>query len=263
MNDLIPQEAQKEISTVDEFIKSSNIAKIENQENYNQINETTKDIRKRRKNLEEMRFSITKPLEESKKKIIALFKAPIEKLQKFEQGLLRLQSSYMQDQEQIRLEEQRRKDEEARKERERIEAQARKQREKEEEARKTAEEARRKAQESKDDEERRKHEEEALKADLKAQQAQEKAEIKEMTAQSVVSQEVDEKVQKSGVYIVTSYDVEIVNERDFIISCVERADFIYLDINLSLLKKEAQMTKGQRQWRGIKIVEKKETRMRG
>lgn len=74
--------------------------------------------------LEELRKSITRPMDAAKKAVMDLFRGPEEKLARAEAGIKRALVGYQEEQDRKRREDQARADEAARKERERIEAQA-------------------------------------------------------------------------------------------------------------------------------------------
>ena len=82
-------------------------------------------IKAAQKRLDEVRKSITRPIDAAKKAVMDLFRGPEEQLGNAERGIKNAMLGYQQEQERIRREEQRKADEAARKERERIEAQAR------------------------------------------------------------------------------------------------------------------------------------------
>jgi hypothetical protein len=93
---------------------------------YTEAAEMLKHIKGKAKELDETRKSLTKPLDESKKRIMDFFAKPLDFLTKAENSIKRSMISYSDEQDRIRREEQRKAEEAARKERERIEAQARK-----------------------------------------------------------------------------------------------------------------------------------------
>jgi hypothetical protein len=93
---------------------------------YTEAAEMLKHIKGKAKELDETRKSLTKPLDESKKRIMDFFAKPLDFLTKAENSIKRSMIAYSDEQDRIRREEQRKAEESARKERERIEAQARK-----------------------------------------------------------------------------------------------------------------------------------------
>jgi hypothetical protein len=107
--------------------------------------EELKRVKAAQKRLDELRKSMTRPLDAAKSAIMGFFRTPEEKLARAEAGIKRAMIVYSDEQERIRREEQRKAEEAARKERERIEAIAReaerKAREKAEAERKAAEAA--------------------------------------------------------------------------------------------------------------------------
>lgn len=112
---------------------------------YTDAGEQLKQVKAAQKRLDDLRKSMTRPLDVAKKAIMDFFRAPEEKLVRAEGGIKRAMIAYSDEQERIRREEQRRAEEAARKERERLEAIAReaerKAREKADAERKAAEAA--------------------------------------------------------------------------------------------------------------------------
>lgn len=81
-------------------------------------------IKAAQKRLDELRKSMTRPIDEAKRRIMDLFRRPTEDLEAAERAIKQAMVTYQREQERIRLEEQRKADEAARKERERLAAQA-------------------------------------------------------------------------------------------------------------------------------------------
>lgn len=208
---------------VNQFIEASAIANITDQDSYDKVLDTAKQIKLKAKDLEEKRKSITKPLDESKKIVMELFNKPINMLQMFENGLKKTMIAYINKKEQERLKEQKRRDEEAAKEKKKLEDKAKK----EEDKGKT-----------------------------------ESAEITREIASSVVAPVVDRKVEKGGVYTVKRYTTVVQDKVAFLKWVVDSKMLEYVTVNVSQLNREAQGTKGERQWPGIKIVATDEPRMR-
>jgi exonuclease VII large subunit len=78
------------------------------------------------KRLQELRLSITRPMDEAKKRIMDLFRAPEQKLQNAELAIKRAMNTFITDQARERERLQREQEERARKERERLQKQAEK-----------------------------------------------------------------------------------------------------------------------------------------
>ncbi|MEX2282254.1 MAG: hypothetical protein WEE89_07205 [Gemmatimonadota bacterium] len=93
---------------------------------YSDAGELLKLIKGKSKELDETRKSMTKPLDDSKKRVMEFFAKPLDFLARAESTVKRAMIAYSEEQDRLRREEQRKADEIARKERERIEAQARK-----------------------------------------------------------------------------------------------------------------------------------------
>lgn len=112
---------------------------------YSAAGDELKRIKAAQKRLDETRKGLTKPLDESKRRIMDLFRGPAEKLDQAERAIKGACLTYQWEQDRIRREEQRKAEEAARKERDRIERQRlaaeAKAREKAEELRKQAAEA--------------------------------------------------------------------------------------------------------------------------
>lgn len=114
-------------------------------EQYQHGAEDLKRVKAAQKKLEETRTGLTKPINESLRRLNDFFRAPADRLVAIEKTIKAALTRFADEQERLRREEQRRAEEAARRERERLEAQAReaerKAREKAEQERKAAEEA--------------------------------------------------------------------------------------------------------------------------
>lgn len=92
--------------------------KILSQPGYADAGDDLKKIKAKAKEIEEVRRSITRPMDEAKAKVIDFFRHPIELLNKAETIIKRAILTYQQDQERKRKEEETRLQEQARKEEE-------------------------------------------------------------------------------------------------------------------------------------------------
>ena len=114
-------------------------------EQYQHGAEDLKRVKAAQKKLEETRTSLTKPINESLRRLNDFFRAPTDRLAAIERTIKTALTRFADEQERLRREEQRRAEEAARRERERLAEQAReaerKAREKAEAERKAAEEA--------------------------------------------------------------------------------------------------------------------------
>jgi len=106
---------------------------IRHQEDYEVAGIMLQDVKGRLKRLEELRKGMTRPLDESKRKIMDLFKKPLDRLSEMESIIKRKMLKYCDDVKRMAAEEQRRLEEKAKKEEERkrkqLEARAKKVRE--------------------------------------------------------------------------------------------------------------------------------------
>lgn len=97
---------------------------IHSPEAYESAAEMLKDVKGRRKSLDELRRTMTRPLDEAKSAIMDLFRSPAERLEQAEAALKRALIVYSDAQEKARRAEQARLEEAARKEREKLQRQA-------------------------------------------------------------------------------------------------------------------------------------------
>lgn len=100
--------------------------KVTCQDEYNTAGEHLKSVKNATKQLDDLRMSMTKPLDESKKRIMDFFRKPQDILTVAEGALKRSMLAYQQEQERKRREEEARLQEKARREAERLAARAEK-----------------------------------------------------------------------------------------------------------------------------------------
>jgi len=257
------QQVEEKSTEIDRFISGSIVVRVETPEQYAHAVTVAKAVKSKAKEMEEMRKSIVKPINDSVSKINAMFKPLIEKLTQFETGIKNTCATYAAEQERKRIEEQRLRNEEIRKERERIEAAAREKRRKEEQAREEEEKARREAMEAEDAKERERLERLAEKKRQEAEKASAAADAQESIAETVVAPTKQKPLKKAGVYTVDKFEVKVQDAKKFIEWVVKTEMWEYLIVNESLLNKEAANTKGARQWPGIKVIKSQTAKMRG
>jgi len=113
-------EMQKEIQQFEETALKFQDFKVTTQEQYTTAGDYLRSIKQSSKKLEDLRVSLTRPLDDSKKRIMDLFRTPLEKLIQAELTLKRGMLGYQQEQERKRREEEDRLQEIARKEAERL-----------------------------------------------------------------------------------------------------------------------------------------------
>lgn len=109
----IVRESTKDLPAL---ISTANGVKISNQLDFDKAFELTKEIKSRGKKLDELRKSLTKPLDETKKRIMDLFRDPIDSLSKAETIVKGAMVEYTDEQERIRLEQERKLREQAERE---------------------------------------------------------------------------------------------------------------------------------------------------
>ena len=99
---------------------------VANADDYQVAGVELQRVKGAQKRLDDLRKSMTRPLDVAKKAIMDFFRTPEEKLARAEAGIKRAMIGYQSEQDRKRREEQARVDEAARKERERLAAQAQK-----------------------------------------------------------------------------------------------------------------------------------------
>lgn len=109
-----------------QLLALSSTYKVATADQYNGAGDELKRVKAAQKRLDDLRKSMTRPLDAAKKAIMDFFRAPEDQLARAESGIKRAMIAFSEEQERIRREEQRKAEEAARKERERLEAQARK-----------------------------------------------------------------------------------------------------------------------------------------
>lgn len=108
----------------DQLLQIASSYRVTTAAEYTAAGEELKKVKAAAKRLDEIRKSMTKPLDAAKRAIMDFFREPETKLQRAESGIKRAMIAYSEEQERIRREEQRKAEEAARKEREKLEAQA-------------------------------------------------------------------------------------------------------------------------------------------
>jgi len=108
----IKNETKNEIQQAKNILNEAKECIVKNQEQYILAGTNLKEIKGKIKKLEQERRAMTRPLDESKKKIINLFKEPISKLEQAEKIIKQAILKYIQEQEEARkkLEEKLRKE---------------------------------------------------------------------------------------------------------------------------------------------------------
>ena len=118
--EIVPIEAQKQIKKIEQDISVYEHYEITTNESYVSSADVLKTIKAKTNELDSLRKSLTKPLDESKKKIMALFDVPLQKLAKVESFIKSAMLSWQKKQEEIRRKEEERLAELQRKDAERL-----------------------------------------------------------------------------------------------------------------------------------------------
>lgn len=214
---------EENMAGVNAFIEQNSAVVIVDQESFDAVDATTRDVKKRITALKDEYKGIVKPLNEAKDKITALFKKPIEAYENFFNGQKKKSSDYLLEKERERRENQRKVDEAAAKERARLEKLADKQ---------------------------------------EAKGKTDSADMTRSIADTIVSPLVQPSVQKGGTYNVEKHTVIITDPAVLLKWILDNNHLEYITFNQSLFNKEAQSTKGRRTWPGTKNDKKFEPRYR-
>ena len=113
--EVVTPEIQQETSKALTIVESAHSLVIKDVTDYRYAQVTMKEVKDRIKELTDTRMAQTRPLDESKAKIIAFFAIPLEKLEKAKGYLNQIMVKFTEEQETKRREEERRLQEEARK----------------------------------------------------------------------------------------------------------------------------------------------------
>lgn len=115
---------EAEAADVDKILAYATGFKVATASDYEKAGEALKRIKGKAKALDELRKSLTGPLDAAKKRIMEFFKAPADKLELAERAIKGQMVAFQEEQDRIRREAERKAAEAARKERERLEREA-------------------------------------------------------------------------------------------------------------------------------------------
>ena len=121
---IVPVEVQKKAEETEALAKNYDNYAITSTETYTEAGEHLKLIKAKTREFDELRKSLTKPLDESKKRIMDFFKRPVDFLSRAESSVKSAMLSWQREQERIRREEEQRLAEIQRKEAEKLRKQA-------------------------------------------------------------------------------------------------------------------------------------------
>lgn len=121
---IVPVEAQKAVADTETMVKTYDNYIVQSQENYSGAGEDLRRIKGKAKELDDLRKSLTKPLDESKKRIMEFFNKPLEFLAKAESSVKTAMLRWQSEQERIRRAEEQRLAEIQRKAAEELQKQA-------------------------------------------------------------------------------------------------------------------------------------------
>lgn len=220
---------------------------IDSAEMFSLAGQELRTIATKRKQIEEERLKITRPLDATKAAIMTFFKRPTELLEKAEAVLKQSMIAYESEQRRKADEERRAAEARARQERE---AAAKAQREAEEVARKAEEAAA--AESNKAEAERLSRE--AKDARAAAAEAQAQVELAEVAPPlpAVIAPKAD------GVSFRTTWKAEVTSLADLVAECANRPELLgLLTVDVPALNEFARRTKGALQVTGVRFYEDK------
>jgi glucan-binding YG repeat protein len=221
---IIPVEAQRTVEQTEIMVKTFDNYIVSTQDTYAKAGEDLLEIKSKIKELDELRKSLTKPLDESKKRIMDFFKKPLDVLENARVAVDNAARGWWNEQERLRQAEERRLAEIQRKADEELERQARETEEKASKL-KTA-----KAQEA---------------AKVKAQELREKA-----TATEAIAPVVESKVEAvSGMTMRDNWKFRILD-----VNLIPR-EFMIPDEKL--INRLASATRGQQKIAGVEFYNEK------
>jgi uncharacterized membrane protein YqiK len=125
LEQIVPVEAEQVIKETEIMVKNYDNYIVSTQASYDGAGESLKAIKTKYKEVDELRKSLTKPLDDSKKKIMELFGRPLDFLAKAELAVKSAMLKYQQEQERIRRAEEERLQAEQRRQAKELERQAR------------------------------------------------------------------------------------------------------------------------------------------
>ena len=130
--EILVQEKQvkESIKDLPAMVTEITSVQVKSQDDYSRAFDLTKQVKTKSKELDELRKSLTKPLDETKKRIMDMFRHPQENLAKAEKHLKGVMIDYTDEQERIRAEAERKLREQAEKEAEKEREKLRKKAEK-------------------------------------------------------------------------------------------------------------------------------------
>ncbi len=122
---IVPVEAQKAVEATEVMVKTFDNYIVETQETYAKAGEDLLEIKSKIKELTELRLSLTRPIDESKKRVMEFFKKPLDFLENARNAVDNAARRWWNEQERLRQAEEQRLAEIQRKAAEELERQAR------------------------------------------------------------------------------------------------------------------------------------------
>ena len=216
-------------------------------------------IKKRAKELEAKRVSLTKPLDEVKKGLMDLFRVPLEKLTSAETAIKKAMIAYTDEQERKRREEQARLDAIARQQREALEREAKEKAELAAKAEAAAKEEQAKIAAIANAETRAKLEAENAEKAEAAKAAAAEAEALQLAAAVVTPQvAVQNTAQAAGVSARVNWKAEVLNKAELIAFIANNQQYAnLLDVNQSALNQLARGMRDLMKIPGVKAYQEK------
>lgn len=218
---IITTEAEQAAQSVDSLVTISQTIEVSNQEQYHAAEHNLAEIIAKKKELNELRLSMTRPLDASKKQIMDFFRMPVTALEGGERVLRQVLTDYTTEQERKAAKKQAEIDERARKEKERL----------------------------------------AKQADKAEQSGKvEKAEALREHAETVTPTQVAPAVQKTRTTTRTTWTAEVVDIRAVLQGVLDgKIPEAAIGVNMPVLNKMAVALKDQLNYPGVKAVAKKTT----
>jgi DNA repair exonuclease SbcCD ATPase subunit len=245
---LMQLQADRTLETANEFVIDSDVM-------YGLAADELKEIKAKKDNLNKTRLSITRPMDEAKKRIMDLFKSPIDVLEKAEKTIEKAMLDYQAEKRRIAQEQQRQLEEAARQEQQRLQQIA-------DEERQKAEEEKQKLQQEAEQAKSTGNLAQAAILEAQAENAVRQADMiastieasSEMSAAPVV---IEEKVTTKGVSTVDNYQAEVTNKLALVKWVAQHPEDIdLLLVNAPELNKRAKHLREALNLPGVKVTNK-------
>lgn len=261
---IITKDSESKIDAAVIWVGNIKIKKIRDAVEFETIKNYVKEVKKKIKFISEDRLSITRPMDEAKKKILARYAVPLENFEDLEARCKDMLKDYDDFLEAKRLAIQQAAEDKAAKEREKQEAIAREQRKREDEAREKERALREKAENEANEAKKKDLEKKAARESKKAETAAGKAEVRETVAQDIAPAVASRPniTTGTGVSFRMKHTGTVENLAEFVKFCLDTNRLKYISINHTALNEDIQIMEGNCNVPGVVVNSEKITSIR-